>query len=332
MAELRSSYSWPAGTPTQAAVSERDKLASIVQGEVAKSGRLSLNTVDEVMIWGFGWSSRLNQQQDVASATQAAFRLLAQGNVTDAAFCLGQVRGFGISRISKIIALSNQDGFGIYDSRSAHGLSDLCDKDGNRIVPIPPGRVIYGDALSKRDFCKEFANYTEVLRMLHNLAKADYEKIFPRVADIEMALFMRSRRGLVATNLTRLENPPHHLQPVADYDEESTYWTCGPEKKRTAFRVLFEGGSTTVFTGNSFCTDLTLTGEQVAECLAWVRQKGMVPLANSKIGKRDENGLGEYFHREWRVSPLFASHFASLWVTQGRLRIVGRSPLRFRVV
>lgn len=258
---------------------------------------------------------------------------MADGKLADAAFRLGQLRGFGISRISKVVALADQDRFGIYDSRSAHGLSDLLDGQGNRIVPIPPGRVVRGDTRSKRDFCTAFANYTGLLRLLHTFAQAEYGTIFPRVADIEMALFMRSRSGCVKTGLTQSEDPPHHLRPLAEHDEESTYWTCGPENKRTAFRVLFDEGSTTVFTGKNFSTGLTLTDKQVDVCMSEFRDQDCFPLSNSKTNDdRDKSGLGEYFRVRRRKSPLFASHFASLWVTQGRLKVVAKSPLMFRVV
>ena len=68
--------------------------------------------------------------------------------VADAAAELVRLPGIGISRASKILALANQREFGIYDSRSAHGMSDLCDAS-RRLIAIPPGRVIRGDHKTK---------------------------------------------------------------------------------------------------------------------------------------------------------------------------------------
>ena len=100
-------------------------------------------------------------------------RHLREDRVAGAARVLVRLPGIGISRASKVLALSNQDELGIYDSRSAHGLSDLCDAGGCPIIAIPPGRVIRGHAKSPNGFCAAFQEYTCVLRYLRDRAKAD---------------------------------------------------------------------------------------------------------------------------------------------------------------
>ena len=81
-----------------------------------------------------------------------------------------QLREIGISRAGKVVALSDQDELGIYDSRSVHGLSDLRDAR-RRIIAIPPGRVVRGDVKAPNGFCIAFEEYTWVLKHLRDLAE-----------------------------------------------------------------------------------------------------------------------------------------------------------------
>jgi hypothetical protein len=86
-------------------------------------GQLSKSTFDSVIRWGLGTGSECSEEE-IERATQHAFELLKGGRIADAARALKFPR-IGISRISKVLALSDQHELGIYDSRSAHGLSDL---------------------------------------------------------------------------------------------------------------------------------------------------------------------------------------------------------------
>jgi hypothetical protein len=220
------------------------------------------------------------------------------------------------------LALSNQDELGIYDSRSAHGLSDLCDAAGCPIIAIPPGRVIRGHAKSPNGFCVAFQEYTCVLRYLRDRAKAD--KIFAGervpVADLEMAFFARSRSCYPISPTGSA--PPARLRCAAVHDEESLFWTLGKAKQ---FQVVFKDSSVTVLTGEGGRTPCELDHEQIDACLKHFAARGWFCLCNSKTDSdRDPNGLGEYFAQNFG-SPVFASHFAALWVHLGLLQHEHRS-------
>jgi hypothetical protein len=74
-------------------------------------------------------------------------------------------------------------------------LSDLIDSTGRRIIPIPPGRVVAGDHLTKDEYCAAFEKYTWVLRELRRLAGQDelLRANFPRVADLELPFSREAR-------------------------------------------------------------------------------------------------------------------------------------------
>lgn len=151
------------------------------------------------MLWGFGCPSNLDEAQ-IRQASRLAFELLRMGRISEAAMTLCGLRGIGISRATKVLALSNQTEYGIYDSRAAHGLSDLS-RNGKHLIPIPPGRsvAVRSDHGDKARFCRAYRDYTLLLRHFRDRAK-ETPALAPtlrRAADIEMALFARSRSGLV---------------------------------------------------------------------------------------------------------------------------------------
>ena len=268
------------------------------------------------MQWGFGTDSGCSDQE-VQQATRHAFCHLKAAHVAEAARELVKLPRIGISRASKILALSDQREFGIYDSRSAHGLSDLVDRAARRIIVIPPGRVITGDPRTKDGYCRAFEKYIWVLRYFRNLALQDSSlgPAFSRVADLEMAFFMRSRSGeldLAARNRT----VPEHLRSMAEHNEEDAYWTLGPGMKSKQFFAIVDASAVTVFTGEK--SALTLNAQDIKVCLSHFGLDPF-PLSNSKTAeKRDPRGLGEYFARNFG-SSVFASHFAALWVHHGFL-------------
>jgi hypothetical protein len=223
----------------------------------------------------------------------------------------------GISRASKVLALSNQLELGIYDSRSAHGLSDLVDRNGCHIVAIPPGRVIRGDSKTKAGYCRTFEKYIWVLRFLRKLASevSTWRGPLQRIADLEMAFFMRSRSGALGSTACS-ETAPEHLRSSAERNEEDAYWTLGPGRKSRAFTAIVDATEVTIFTGEKG-TALTIKEQDIKDCLSHFGTDWF-PLSNSKTAdKRDPRGLGEYFAKRFgSSSSVFASHFAALWVHQ----------------
>src|SRR5260370_23729113 len=156
--DWKSSYQWPRGVTFRSAVARRSELERKIREELGSQGNLSKETFDSVLVWGFGASSSCSDAE-IRQATRRAFESLASNEIAQAARELVKLFRAGISRASKILALSDQQGFGIYDSRSAHGLSDLKDNRG-RFIAIPPGRVIAGDTRTKEEYCTAFEQYT----------------------------------------------------------------------------------------------------------------------------------------------------------------------------
>jgi hypothetical protein len=140
--------------------------------------------------------------------------------------------------------------------------------------------------------------------------------VFSRVADLEMAFFMKSRKGQLEPG-----NPhrpvPEHLRTIAELDEENTFWTLGPGRKSKVFWAIFGSSEVTILTGEKK-TPKTLKAKDTDTCLAHFERE-IFPLSNSKTAEdRDPRGLGEYFSQNFG-SSVFASHFAALWVHQGLL-------------
>lgn len=196
----KNSYEWPKNVKLESAIAFRNELELLVNRDLHHYNYLSKKVFDRVIVWGFGSNSN-NSEAEIRESTKKAFYYLKQDRIELAAIEIVKMKGIGISRASKVLAISNQNDYGIYDSRSAHGLSDLTFSDKKRI-PIPPGRVVPGDDhLNNYDFCYGFQNYTWVLRYLREKALQDpgLKHHFPRVADIEIAFFTRSRLGIKTT-------------------------------------------------------------------------------------------------------------------------------------
>lgn len=328
--DWKSQYEWPRGVTGEAALEKRGELEHAIQKELAAQGFMSKATFDWVIRWGFGTDSGCSEEE-ICQATSRSFRYLKQDLIADAAYELIKLSKIGIRRAAKVLALSGQNELGIYDSRSAHGLSDLVDFAGRRIIPIPPGRVVAGDNKSADEYCTAFEKYLWVLRHFRRLLGGysdSLRKGFPRIADLEIAFFMRSKSGDIKLE-NRAEEIPPRLRRMAENDEESLFWTLGLGGKAKEFWVIFKGLSVTVLTGEKK-TPKTLSPDQVGACL---RHFGYdwFPLSNSKaLQDRDQRGLGEYFARNFG-SSVFASHFAALWVHEGRLEADFRGAWWFRV-
>ena len=118
----RQDYQWPRGASLKGSIDTRAQLEQRIQNDLNNKDCLSKFTFDAVIQWGFGVNSGCSEQE-VLQATRLAFCHLKSSKVAEAAKALVKLPRIGISRASKILALSDQLEFGIYDSRSAHGLS-----------------------------------------------------------------------------------------------------------------------------------------------------------------------------------------------------------------
>jgi len=144
----------------------------------------------DVEIWG-GFQPVVevsNPREHIIKVTMEAFALLTSGKLRESAkYLKGGLRNVGISRATKMLALSDQVRYGIYDSRAGNGLSPLVNENGKPLIPVPFGRAIQGTSGNK---AIGFENYTWVLRCMLPLFQAQPNCGKWKVCDIEMGLFM----------------------------------------------------------------------------------------------------------------------------------------------
>jgi hypothetical protein len=100
-----------------------------------------------------------------------------------------------ISRASKIIGLSDQNYFAIYDSRVGLALATLKDGD-DRIIKIPGrrpqlGKIFPSDICTSEDWGKNYQKLLWVLEVIRNVLNEDGYPF--NLADVEMALFMMGK-------------------------------------------------------------------------------------------------------------------------------------------
>jgi hypothetical protein len=115
---------------------------------------------------------------------------------------LQELPGIGVSRATKILALTDQRNLGIYDSHAAASLRPITE-GGKPLIRVPPGmsKKLQGTSpVSQKQLADDYPKYNAVLRRLLENAEQDskYGKAFRRVADVERALFGASRSDVTA--------------------------------------------------------------------------------------------------------------------------------------
>jgi len=308
-------YQWPIGSDYNTALSVRNELEKAIKDQVSKNGYLSKKLFDKIMVWGFNRSS-YNTEEDIVKTTGLVFALLNKNKIVEAAIEMTSLSGIGISRATKVIALYNQNDFGIYDSRAADGLSDLI-IDGKRFIPIPLGRTVRGDTnLNTYDFCIAYKRYLDVLRYFRNKAMAEpiLCSSFTRVADLEMAFFSRSR------NKSKNTLQPVHVTEYSKniIDDTDKYFTLGKGKKAKQFWGFIDENGITVLIGKEGKSSFSLTQLQIEELLAHFQNRGWFPLGNC-VDNIKPGGFGEYFQNVLKLGAKAASHFSAMLVYQSRL-------------
>jgi hypothetical protein len=330
--EWKTNYQWPKNTSYQDAIKIRNELEEIIKRDLTERGFLSKRVVDKIFLWGFNKRAE-NNEKEIAIQTQKAFTFLSQNLLRSAAIELTQLKGVGISRATKIIALSNQDDFAIYDSRTGHALRDLTIHR-KRMLLIPVGRVIPGDkGISSNTFCNEFVKYTAVIQELRNLAKNEpFAKEFRRASDIELYLFSRSRRESKQDNT-------EHSKPERDFTDskrniennhnseenhsisKNTFYTeklftLSKGARAKAFWVEKEKNQFVVKTGIDGNSAFKITFQEIEKLLQYFSIKEWFPLGNS-VDNLTQGGLGEYVRYTLKQSAKNASHIASILVHIG---------------
>lgn len=178
------------GQSFEVSVGKRNALEmKIKESRLKNNGGVDLATVDDICRWGFGRDFPERDPDEVLKVTRNAFESADKDDFHNAAFEMMKPTGVNISRASKIIGLSDQEKFCVYDSRVGHALRTL-KKGGVKLIRCPP------DQSSKRDW----DSGTKKIRAI------DYERLIwtmgvfrehfknrdriLRAADIEIALYV----------------------------------------------------------------------------------------------------------------------------------------------
>jgi hypothetical protein len=90
------------------------------------------------MAWGGFGSFPLREPDKVIEITRKAFNFLDNGEIAEAVSTLLSIYQVGIASATKIIGLSDQYRYAIYDSRVGTALRSLTYK-GERVVKCPAG-------------------------------------------------------------------------------------------------------------------------------------------------------------------------------------------------
>jgi hypothetical protein len=180
--EARREYTWHG---------DRDSLERCIKQTLAENdGVVTLQVFEEVEYWGFGVKtiSKHNEHGTVLRKTKSAFTYLKQGKLREAALELDNLPYVGPARATKLLALSNQAIYGIYDARASNALRQVNFLAGKIIMPVLLGRTIQGTG---GDSALGFESFTWALRfMLCKLSTECDECKTWRVADVEMSLFV----------------------------------------------------------------------------------------------------------------------------------------------
>lgn len=175
---------------------ERNELQEAINAALAVTGLRIPQVWTRVEKWG-GFEpqvERLNPEHYIIEVTRKSFDYLRKGMLREAAKCLikePKLGGVGISRASKMLALSDLDLYGIYDSRAANQLRPITDSAGKPLIPVPSGRTIRG---TYGDKALGFENYTWVLRYMLILFGKQPECANWKVSDVELGLYGWSKK------------------------------------------------------------------------------------------------------------------------------------------
>jgi len=184
-------YRWKSKT-YEGSVRTRNELEGAIESSRKKNdGGIDLGTADKIYRWGLGRLFPMRDEKVVLEATREAFRFLDEGDCYQACKRLMRIKRIGVAGATKVLGLSNQEKFCIFDSRVGYALSDLT-KDGEKIIRRPPGRSIKGDYVAhKHEWALDYQKLIWTLEIVHNRLKEKAPN--SRIADIEMALFMKGR-------------------------------------------------------------------------------------------------------------------------------------------
>ena len=188
--EGRKNYSWNDKEP-QTCLTERNQVTeSITFSRTQNNGGIDLETLDMMMsLGGFG-QFPLRDTEKVLDVTRRVFDFVDKGKISNAVETLLAIKGVGIARASKIIALFDQERFCIYDSRVGQALKTLQFTE-KPILKCPAGRSRPGDPCSDSGWAKNYQNLIWTLEVIRDYLNSEGYQF--GIADVEMALFMMGK-------------------------------------------------------------------------------------------------------------------------------------------
>jgi len=111
------SYRWKGKTYEESVKARKNLEEAVTFSRQKNNGGIDLVTVHKIYMWGFGKPLPLGDQEKVLEATREAFQFLDEGDYYQACKRLMQIDRVGVAGATKILGLSNQEKFCIYDSR-----------------------------------------------------------------------------------------------------------------------------------------------------------------------------------------------------------------------
>jgi len=186
------SYRWKGKTYKESVKARNNLEKAITFSRQKNNGGIDLVIVDKIYMWGFGKPFPLRDPKKILEATREAFQFLDKEDCYQGCRRLMQLDRVGVAGATKILGLSNQEKFCIYDSRVGLALSDL-KKDGKKIIRCPPGRCTKGDYISYENWDQEWSLDYQKLIWTLDIVRDYLKEKAPnlRISDIEMALFMK---------------------------------------------------------------------------------------------------------------------------------------------
>lgn len=188
--ESRKSYCWKGWGPEK-----RDELEKeIKQSRDKNHGGIDLETARKIFDWGgIRLPQHLNNEEFIRK-TREAFQFLDQGDCYEACrkMMLATSKTYSPAGPTKILGLSNQEKFAIYDSRVGNALKSL-KKDNMKLILCPPGFGREGDHnISLDEWAANYEKLIWTLEVMKNYLLKEKQHSF-RIADIEMALWVMGK-------------------------------------------------------------------------------------------------------------------------------------------
>lgn len=202
--EGRKNYHYQHPTTTQSIETRNQLQKQITQSRIQNNGGIDLQTLDQIMAWGFPNPQFPERDpQKCIQTTKEAFTLLDQNKPDQAITKLMTLKAVGIARATKILGLSDPQNLAIFDSKIGNALKTLTHNN-QKIIKCPPGPNIPGDHNQTPTDWAE--NYQKLIWTLQIIKNELNQQGYPfNTADVEMALYTIEQNTHQQTN-----TPSHH--------------------------------------------------------------------------------------------------------------------------